>query len=525
MAEHPSRPIQLAVGGTMLSLVLSLGGLLAAATADATQPMSATTWVNMRSGPSTSKGVVTILSPREAVTATGKTSGRWYEVTTTGDLRGWVYGSYLVSATASSQAAATAVRATANVNVRTGPSTSTAKVGVASRGLVLATTGATKGDWVQVTFQGSSRWIHGDYLKATSAAPTSTAAMTDPIKTTGKLRTTASVNVRTGPSTSYAKVGVAAKGTQLGTTGSTKGNWTQVVFKNKARWIHSSYLTSATSTTTPKATGQVRTTANLYLRTGGSISDRSTGVLPGNSVVDTTGRTTKDYTQVIVNGTTRWIATRYTKPVAVTVASTSTPKAAGTVYVTVGTLNVRATSASNGKVVGTVSRGTALKITGKKTSTRTQIIHKGVARWVYSAYVSAKKPSTATPLSTTGKTLIGIDRLNANAKKVVSKVLESYPKITNIYGWRASSSYSSDHPNGRAVDVMIPNYKASSMADYGWTIAKHFQKNASTYGVKYIIFRQKIWNAAYPDRGWRSMENRGSDTANHYDHVHISVKD
>ena len=38
-----------------------------------------------------------------------------------------------------------------------------------------------------------------------------------------------------------------------------------------------------------------------------------------------------------------------------------------------------------------------------------------------------------------------------------------------------------------------------------------------------LIYRQSIWNAAYPDRGWRAMEDRGSSTANHYDHVHVSV--
>jgi hypothetical protein len=39
--------------------------------------------------------------------------------------------------------------------------------------------------------------------------------------------------------------------------------------------------------------------------------------------------------------------------------------------------------------------------------------------------------------------------------------------------------------------------------------------------VKYIIWRQRIW---YPSSGtWRGMADRGSATANHYDHVHVSV--
>lgn len=41
------------------------------------------------------------------------------------------------------------------------------------------------------------------------------------------------------------------------------------------------------------------------------------------------------------------------------------------------------------------------------------------------------------------------------------------------------------------------------------------------FGVRYIIWRQRInWNDG---RGWIAMENRGSDTANHLDHDHIST--
>lgn len=449
----------------MLSLVLGVGGLMAATAADARQPMTATTWVNLRTGPSTSNGVIRVLSPQEDVVATGKSSGGWREVTTDDDLRGWVYGTYL-----------RADRPTGSRDAKASRST-------------------TDGRTAQVT-------------------------------------TTANVNVRSGPSTGHTIIDVARKGTRLSTTGATEGSWTQVIYQGTPRWIHQDFLTTSATTSAAPVTsaGKIRTTANLYLRTGGSLDHRYTGVLPGNSVVDTTGRTTSDYTEIQHQGETRWIATRYTRPVSNEPAKPAAPTATGTVYVSVGTLNVRATSTADGKVVATVHRGDALKTTGKTTSTRTQVIHRGTARWVYSAYVSRTKPSStrsisAPPASTSGKTLKGISKLNGNGKKVVDHVLTNYPKITNIYGWRSSSSYSSDHPNGRAVDIMIPKYKSSStMVDYGWTIAKDFQANAKAYNVSYIIYRQKLWNAAYPDRGWRTMENRGSDTANHMDHVHVSVK-
>jgi hypothetical protein len=55
----------------------------------------------------------------------------------------------------------------------------------------------------------------------------------------------------------------------------------------------------------------------------------------------------------------------------------------------------------------------------------------------------------------------------------------------------------------------------------GDTVAQWVIDNASRLGVKYVIWRQRIYDMRSP--GWDPMENRGSVTANHYDHVHVSV--
>ncbi|MCW3158408.1 hypothetical protein [Micropruina sonneratiae] len=113
-------------------------------------------------------------------------------------------------------------------------------------------------------------------------------------------------------------------------------------------------------------------------------------------------------------------------------------------------------------------------------------------------------------------------RLTKKAKKVAKKVRNSWSKVRYIGGWRAGSAYSGDHPAGRALDVMIPKWKKNK--SLGWSIAKYFakKKTAKKYKIHYVIFRQKIWTTATPR--WRKMANRGGATANHFDHVHISVK-
>jgi len=54
-------------------------------------------------------------------------------------------------------------------------------------------------------------------------------------------------------------------------------------------------------------------------------------------------------------------------------------------------------------------------------------------------------------------------------------------------------------------------------------IAQYYMEHWRHYGGDYIIRRQQIWNPEISPN-WRDMADRGSRTANHYDHVHISFQ-
>ncbi|MEU6751673.1 lytic transglycosylase domain-containing protein [Spirillospora sp. NPDC046719] len=81
-----------------------------------------------------------------------------------------------------------------------------------------------------------------------------------------------------------------------------------------------------------------------------------------------------------------------------------------------------------------------------------------------------------------------------------------------------------EHPLGRACDFMISSGSPKpDEVKLGYDIANWAKANAKRLGIDYIIYRQHIWNPARAKEGWRQMEDRGGLTANHYDHVHISV--
>lgn len=77
------------------------------------------------------------------------------------------------------------------------------------------------------------------------------------------------------------------------------------------------------------------------------------------------------------------------------------------------------------------------------------------------------------------------------------------------------------HPTRtRAIDLMVsPIGTITSSGNIaGDTIASLALSKGSTYRVYYVIWKQRI--NSLDGRGWRTMENRGSITQNHYDHVH-----
>ena len=57
----------------------------------------------------------------------------------------------------------------------------------------------------------------------------------------------------------------------------------------------------------------------------------------------------------------------------------------------------------------------------------------------------------------------------------------------------------------------------------GWEIARWARANASSLGIIEVLYSQQIWTAQRSGDGWRSFSDRGSVSANHYNHVHISV--
>ena len=183
-------------------------------------------------------------------------------------------------------------------------------------------------------------------------------------------------------------------------------------------------------------------------------------------------------------------------------------------------LNVRKEPAEDSAVVGVVRAGTKLSVTSTVTHGLRYVSYHHKGRWVKDQYLSDKKPASGSSGSggissapcPSGSSMES--GLTPDAIRVHRALCHRYPQITSFLGRRTSSGY---HGEGRAVDNMI------SDSAVGWEIAKWVRAHAKELGAMEVIYRQHIWTVQRSSEGWRPMSDRGSPTANHMDHVHVSV--
>jgi hypothetical protein len=190
-------------------------------------------------------------------------------------------------------------------------------------------------------------------------------------------------------------------------------------------------------------------------------------------------------------------------------------KAATNQQWTTDDLNIWSQPGDKAKLLGELEGGKKVVVTGREMWGRTEIVLKGQSRWVTDGYLSDEKPiGVGAGLSMEPCPDGSVEGgLTDNAVYVYRSVCNAFPEITSYGGW----SNHGEHSSGRAIDIM------TSDVALGNAIAEVLRAHASELHLFDVIWRQHIWTPVRASEGWRSMSSRGSATANHYDHVHVSV--
>ena len=190
-------------------------------------------------------------------------------------------------------------------------------------------------------------------------------------------------------------------------------------------------------------------------------------------------------------------------------------------------LNLWPTPAEKGEPIDVLSAGEKVAFTGLVRNGFAQILHGGQVRWVNNDYLTAEKPVAETTAAgqageaaatgaVSGAACVhgsSIESgLTSGAIAVYRAVCAAFPQVGSYGGWRGDG----EHADGRAIDIMVSG-------DLGWQIANWLVANSGRLSLYDVIYSQRIWTDQRSSEGWRPMEDRGSTTANHYDHVHVKA--
>jgi hypothetical protein len=183
-------------------------------------------------------------------------------------------------------------------------------------------------------------------------------------------------------------------------------------------------------------------------------------------------------------------------------------------------LDLRATPSADARVLGEVKALTRVGVTGERSAGYAQVVvdqdGQRTIAWVTADYLAAEKPTDPADLPLAGAPCPdgSVEHgLVPAAVRVYRAVCHAFPQITSYGGWDNHG----EHRSGKALDIM------NSDVSLGNQIAEFLRAHASELDIFDVIWRQHIWTSQRAGDGWRSMPNRGSATANHMDHVHVSV--
>jgi len=206
-------------------------------------------------------------------------------------------------------------------------------------------------------------------------------------------------------------------------------------------------------------------------------------------------------------------------------------------------LNLWPSPRATGKPLDVLPKLHAVAVTGVEKKGFAQIVRYGEVRWVKAAYLAESKPkppkppkpakektaaakpaAPAAPSASAAPAGVSFapcadgsateSGLTPSAVNLYRAVCNAFPALQHYGGYDAHG----EHSSGKAIDFMI-----DGNSGLGQQVADWARAHAGELNLYDVIWAQHIWTPERSSEGWRSMPDRGSPTANHYDHVHISV--
>ncbi len=276
--------------------------------------------------------------------------------------------------------------------------------------------------------------------------------------------TTTTVNMRSGPGSTYAVVDVVDSGARVTATGSpvtgpsaSNSTWTPVTYNGQSGYIATVYLSVADAAdpggTASGSAADAVTNTDVNIRSGPGTTYSIVATVDAGTSIKTTGVTSGSWSQVLYQDVKRWMYTAY-----LTISGSSS--GSSTTYGQVRTTDnvyLRSEGYYGATILATVPADSIVDVTGQTTDAYTQIVYQGQKGWIASAYTVVV--SSGPQYYSSGSS----SNLTAQQKKLVDYVRA---QVGDAYVWGAEGPNSFDCSGltmmaYRQIGISLPHHSAT----------------------------------------------------------------
>ena len=362
--------------GYMFSEYISMSGGSSSSGSDSVPSTESTAakvteYVNVRSGPGTNYTSKTVIASGTSITVTDRSNAEWYAVKLSNGMTGYIFSQYIQLSNDSSSDAgsvpsteSTPAKTTEYVNVRSGPGTNYTSKTVIASGTSITVTDRSNSEWYAVKLSnGMTGYIFSIYIELESGSSSGGGSSSSE---SVQARTTAGVNVRSGPGTNYSSKTVIASGTSITVTDRSNSEWYAVKLSNgMTGYIYSIYIRIESESSSGGSSGTestpAKTTEYVNVRSGpGTNYSSKTVIASGTSITVTDTSNPEWYAVKLSNGMTGYIYSIY---IELQSSSGGGSTSGGVQAKTTAGVNLRRGAGTSFGVIRVVATGTTVTVT------------------------------------------------------------------------------------------------------------------------------------------------------------------
>ena len=362
--------------GYMFSEYISMSGGSSSSGSDSVPSTESTAakvteYVNVRSGPGTNYTSKTVIASGTSITVTDRSNAEWYAVKLSNGMTGYIFSQYIrLSNDSSSDAGSvpstesTPAKTTEYVNVRSGPGTNYTSKTVIASGTSITVTDRSNSEWYAVKLSnGMTGYIFSIYIELESGSSSGGGSSSSE---SVRARTTAGVNVRSGPGTNYSSKTVIASGTSITVTDRSNSEWYAVKLSNgMTGYIYSIYIRIESESSSGGSSGTestpAKTTEYVNVRSGpGTNYTSKTVIASGTSITVTDTSNPEWYAVKLSNGMTGYIYSIY---IELQSSAGGGSTSGGVQAKTTAGVNLRRGAGTSFGVIRVVATGTTVTVT------------------------------------------------------------------------------------------------------------------------------------------------------------------